>query len=59
MFNGTNHGYALVTADPFNLVTEYRRSEVASPFGGTTTFERFVQTAGSNTPDRETAAART
>ncbi|MEA2481516.1 MAG: alkaline phosphatase, partial [Thermoleophilaceae bacterium] len=58
-FNGTNHGYALVSADPFNLVTEFRRSEVASAFGGTTTFERFVQTAGSNAPARESPPART
>src|SRR3954453_19969100 len=27
MFNGTNHGYALVSADSSQLVTEYRRSE--------------------------------
>src|SRR4051812_8203178 len=53
MFNGTNHGYALVSADASTLVTEYRRSEVASPIGGTTTFERFTQAAGTNTPTRE------
>src|SRR3954454_5149244 len=53
MFNGTNHGYALVSASASELVTEYRRSEVASPIGGTTTFERFTQAAGTNTPARE------
>jgi alkaline phosphatase D len=53
MFNGTNHGYALVAADSAQLVTEYRRSEMANPIGGTTTFERFTQPAGTNTPARE------
>jgi alkaline phosphatase D len=53
MFNGTNHGYALVAADSAQLVTEYRRAEMASPIGGSTTFERFTQAAGTNSPTRE------
>jgi phosphodiesterase/alkaline phosphatase D-like protein len=54
MYNSTNHGYAFVAADSAQLVTEYRRSETASPIGATTTFERFTQPAGTNTPTRET-----
>jgi phosphodiesterase/alkaline phosphatase D-like protein len=54
MYNGTNHGYALVSASGSDLVTEYRRSELTNPIGGTATFERFTQPAGSNSPTRET-----
>jgi phosphodiesterase/alkaline phosphatase D-like protein len=53
MYNATNHGYALVAADSGQLVTEYRRSEMASPIGATVTFERFTQAAGTNSPTRE------
>ena len=53
MYNSTNHGYAYVTADSSQLVTEYRRSETISPIGATTTFERFTQPAGTNLPARE------
>jgi phosphodiesterase/alkaline phosphatase D-like protein len=56
MYNGTNHGYALVSADASALLTEYRRSDTTSPFGATTTFERFVQPAGTNSPSRESVA---
>ncbi|MEA2412995.1 MAG: alkaline phosphatase [Thermoleophilaceae bacterium] len=52
MFNGTNHGYALVSAGA-DLVTEYRRSEIGNPVGVTTPFERFTQPSGTNTPSRE------
>jgi phosphodiesterase/alkaline phosphatase D-like protein len=54
-YNGTSHGYALVGASGSQLVTEYRRSDVLDPDGGTVPFERFVQPAdGSNRPSRQT-----
>jgi alkaline phosphatase D len=53
-YNGTSHGYALVGASGAQLVTEYRRSDVLDPAGGTVPFERFVQAAdGSNRPSRQ------
>jgi phosphodiesterase/alkaline phosphatase D-like protein len=57
MYNGANHGYALLAAEGTQLVTEYRRSDVLDPNGGTAVFERFVQPAGTNTPNRESAPA--
>jgi alkaline phosphatase D len=54
MYNGANHGYAHLDASATQLVTEYRRSDILDPNGGTFTFERFVQPAGTNTPNRET-----
>jgi hypothetical protein len=53
MYNGANHGYAHLDADGTRLVTEYRRSDVLDPNGGTATFERFVQPTGTNSPNRE------
>jgi phosphodiesterase/alkaline phosphatase D-like protein len=55
MYNSANHGYARLTASASQLATEYRRSEVLDPEGGTALFERFVQPAGTNTPTRESA----
>lgn len=52
-YNGRDHGYALVSADATQLVTEYRRSDILSPSGATIPFERFVQPAGTNVPNRE------
>lgn len=53
MYNGTNHGYALVSAGATELVTEFRRSDLLDPLGGTATLERFVQPTGENTFTRE------
>ncbi|MGI8622940.1 MAG: alkaline phosphatase D family protein [Solirubrobacteraceae bacterium] len=58
-YNGRDHGYALLAADGSNLVTEYRRSDLTSPAGSTTAFERFVQPAGVNRVRRETLAPST
>ena len=55
-YNGRDHGYALVTADQANLVTEFRRSDLASPTGATIGFERFTQPAGLNRVAREVLA---
>jgi phosphodiesterase/alkaline phosphatase D-like protein len=51
-YNGVNHGYAYLDAAT-DLVTEYRRSDIANPAGETFTFERFVQPSGTNSPARE------
>jgi phosphodiesterase/alkaline phosphatase D-like protein len=59
MYNGTNHGYALVAADAAQLVTEFRRSDVLDPVGGTAAFERFVQPAGANNFTRESTPPAT
>ena len=55
-YNGTDHGYALLTMDGNQLVTEYRRADVSSPAGAVTAFERFVQPSGANNFTRETLA---
>ena len=55
-YNGREHGYAHMTLDGGQLVTEYRRSDIFNPNGATTTFERFTQPAGSNTVSRESFA---
>jgi phosphodiesterase/alkaline phosphatase D-like protein len=56
-FNGADHGYAVLGADGERLVTEYRRSDLTRPDGGTGTFERFTQPAGVNRVSRESARA--
>jgi phosphodiesterase/alkaline phosphatase D-like protein len=55
-YNGLDHGYALLTLDGSQLVTEYRRTDVTSPTGATTAFERFTQPSGANNVARETLA---
>ena len=55
-YNGVDHGYALLTMDGTQLVTEYRRTDVTSPTGATTAFERFTQPSGANNFSRETLA---
>ena len=57
MYNGLNHGYAHLTLSPAELVTEYRRSDILSPTGGTATFERFTQPAGTNLVSRQSFPA--
>jgi alkaline phosphatase D len=52
LFNSLDHGYALVSAGA-DLVTEYRRSDILNPQGGTVAFERFTQPAGANTVTQE------
>jgi phosphodiesterase/alkaline phosphatase D-like protein len=59
MYNGANHGYALVAAGGSELVTEYRRSDILDPLGGTATFERFVQPAGTNNMTRQSVSPGT
>lgn len=58
-YNGRDHGYAMVTADAANLITEYRRSDLSSSAGGTGGFERFVQPTGINRVAREILAPST
>ena len=55
-YNGTDHGYTLVTMDGAQLVAEYRRTDLTSPTGATTAFERFVQPSGANNFTRQTLA---
>jgi alkaline phosphatase D len=55
-YNSYLHGYAHMTLDSANLVTEYRASDIARPDGGTFPFERFTQAAGTNTPSRQPLA---
>jgi phosphodiesterase/alkaline phosphatase D-like protein len=55
-YNGLDHGYAVLALDAAQLVTEYRRTDVTSPAGATTPFERFTQPAGVNNITRETLA---
>jgi hypothetical protein len=50
------HGYAHMTLDSANLVTEYRASDIARPDGGSFAFERFTQPAGTNSPARQQLA---
>jgi hypothetical protein len=45
-----------MTLDAAQAVTEYRRSDVTSPTGATTAFERFTQPSGVNNVTRETLA---
>jgi phosphodiesterase/alkaline phosphatase D-like protein len=52
-YNGIEHGYAHLAVDTAQLVTEYRRSDITFPGGGTSTFERFTQPAGASTVGRE------
>lgn len=52
-YNGRDHGYAALAFDTGQLVTEYRRSDLYSPEGATTSFERFFQPAGTNTFSRQ------
>lgn len=52
-FNSAEHGYAHMTLDATQLVTEYRRSDLWHPDGATMTFERFTQPAGTNELQRE------
>ena len=56
-FNSEQHGYAYMAADESQLVTEYRRSNIASPRGATTAFERFTQPTGVNNVTRESIPA--
>jgi alkaline phosphatase D len=55
-YNGRDHGYALMALDRDRLVTEYRRSDLSSPAGGTQAFERFTQLAGVSDITRESLA---
>jgi phosphodiesterase/alkaline phosphatase D-like protein len=55
-YNGVSHGYALLAASGPQLVTEYRRSDILDPNGGTVPFERFVQPDGTNSPTRQSLA---
>jgi alkaline phosphatase D len=55
-YNGSFHGYAMFTADPANLVMEYRYSDIAIPTGGTLPLERFTQAAGANDVVRQSFA---
>ena len=57
MYNGVNHGYAFAALDQSVLVTDFRRSDILSPTGLTTTFERFTQAAGTNSVTRESFPA--
>ncbi len=52
-FNSEQHGYAYMAADETQLVTEYRRSDIGSPRGATSPFERFTQPTGTNAVSRE------
>jgi alkaline phosphatase D len=52
-YNGRDHGYAFMTLDGDRLVTEYRRSDISTPTGATSTFERFTQPAGASNITRE------
>jgi alkaline phosphatase D len=52
LYNGLDHGYAHLSVGP-DLVTEYRRSDILNPTGGTVTFERFTQASGANNFTRE------
>jgi phosphodiesterase/alkaline phosphatase D-like protein len=52
-YNAAEHGYAYLTLDAAQAVTEYRRSDLSSPSGATATFERFTQPAGANRVARE------
>jgi alkaline phosphatase D len=52
-WNSALHGYAHMTLDGANLVTEYRASDISRPDGGTAPFERFTQPANTNNPIRE------
>jgi alkaline phosphatase D len=52
-FNSYYHGYANMKLDGSTLVTEYRASDIARPDGGTFTFDRFTQPAGTNSVSRE------
>ena len=56
-YNGANHGYALVAASGAQLVTQFRRSDVLDPNGGTAPFELFVQPDGANSPSRQSLPA--
>ena len=58
-FNGVDHGYALLTLDANQLVTEYRRSDVSVPTGATVAFERFTQPSGTGRVTREVLAPST
>ena len=42
--------------DPANLVTEYRRSDISHPAGGTSPFERFTQPSGASDVIRQSFA---
>jgi phosphodiesterase/alkaline phosphatase D-like protein len=53
-YDGRDHGYALMALDAQNLVTEFRRSDLSQPAGGTVAFERFTQPSGLNNVTRET-----
>ena len=55
-YNGVDHGYALLSLDAGQVVTEYRRTDITSPTGATTAFERFTQPSGANNVSRETLA---
>ena len=52
-YDSASHGYALAALDDAQLVTEYRRSDIRHPAGGTAAFERFVQPAGANDAARQ------
>jgi phosphodiesterase/alkaline phosphatase D-like protein len=53
LYNSLEHGYAHMAVSGGQLVTDYRRSDVSSAVGATTTFERFTQPAGTNAVTRE------
>ena len=55
-YNGSFHGYAIFTADPANLVMEYRYSDISNPAGGTSLLERFTQPSGANDVIRQSFA---
>jgi alkaline phosphatase D len=55
-YDGRDHGYAVMSIDPAQLVTEYRRSDLTTPQGGTVPFERFTQPSGLNQVVREVLA---
>jgi hypothetical protein len=46
----------VVALDGAQAVTEYRRTDITSPTGATTAFERFTQPSGANNVTRETLA---
>ena len=55
-FNSAEHGYAHMSLDASQLITEYRRSDITHAGGGTIPFERFAQAAGTNSVARESLA---
>jgi phosphodiesterase/alkaline phosphatase D-like protein len=52
-YSGVDRGYSHLSLGSKRLITEYRRSDLSNPGGGTVPFERFTQAAGANTFERE------